>query len=152
PVEGLRDALLAEFAALCAPSKPYLVITSRRALALGINTRTPMAVQLSAFSSSESIVAFVSGSTSDLALKATPASQAAAAGIELVKLSHGLPAVLAGDLGQHVLSSEHGLITVDADATRNFFDSSIQSLTLASEAVVPLNSGSSARFIVFRDA
>jgi GTP cyclohydrolase II len=111
-----------------------------------------MAVQLSAFSSSESILAFVSGSTSDLALKATPASQAAAAGIELVKLSHGLPAVLAGDLGQQVLSSEHGLITVDADATRNFFDTSIQSLTLASEAVVPLNSGSSARFIVFRDA
>ena len=43
-------------------------------------------------------------------------------------------------------------MTVEAGAAESFFDNAIQSLTVASEAVVPLNSGSSARFIVFRDA
>ena len=81
-----------------------------------------------------------------------PAGRAAAAAIQLVKLSHNLPAVLAADLGRQVPKSEHGLVTVEAGAAESFFDNAIQSLTLASEAVVPLNSGSSARFIVFRDA
>ena len=152
PVDGLDDERLAEFTALCAPAEPYLVITSRRALALGINTRASMAVRLSAANNTESILAFVSDSTSEGVPKAAPAGRAAAAAIQLVKLSHGLPAVLAADLGRHAPTSEHALITVEAGAVKSFFDNAIQSLTLESEAVVPLNSGSSARFIVFRDA
>jgi GTP cyclohydrolase II len=80
-----------------------------------------------------------------------PAGRAAAAAIQLVKLSHGLPAVLAADLAPHAPASDQ-LVTVEADAAESFSDNAILSLTLASEAVVPLNSGSSARFIVFRDA
>ena len=152
PVDGLDDARLAEFTALCAPSEPYLVITSRRAVALGINTRTSMAVRLSPASNAESILAFVGDSTSEGVPSAVPAGRAAAAAIQLVKLSHALPAVLAADLTRHPPTSDHQLITVEADAAESFFDNAIQSLTLASEAAVPLNSGSSARFIVFRDA
>jgi GTP cyclohydrolase II len=152
PVEGLDNERLAEFRALCAPSAPYLVITSRRALALGIDATTSMAVTLSTADKAESILAFVSDSTIDRVPKAKPASCAAAAAIQLVKLSHGLPAVLAADLGNDVATSGLELVTVEADATRSFFDNATQSLTLASAAVVPLNSGSSARFIVFRDA
>jgi GTP cyclohydrolase II len=152
PVDGLDDERLAEFTALCAPAEPYLVITSRRALALGINTRASMAVRLSEAKNTESILAFVSDSTSEGVPKAAPAGRAAAAAIQLVKLSHGLPAVLAADLGRHAPTSEHALITVEAGAVKSFFDNAIQSLTRESEAVVPLNSGSSARFIVFRDA
>ena len=151
PVEGLDDARLAEFTALCAPSEPYLVITSRRAVALGINTRIPMAVRLSPAEDAESILAFVGDSPGEGAPSAVPAGRAAAAAIQLVKLSHGLPAVLAADLAPHAPASDQ-LVTVEADAAESFFDNAIQSLTLASEAVVPLNSGSSARFIVFRDA
>ena len=151
PVEGLDDARLAEFTALCAPSEPYLVITSRRAVALGINTRIPMAVRLSPADDAESILAFVGDSPGEGAPSAVPAGRAAAAAIQLVKLSHGLPAVLAADLAPHAPASDQ-LVTVEADAAESFFDNAIQSLTLASEAVVPLNSGSSARFIVFRDA
>jgi len=152
PVDGLDDARLAEFTTLSAPSVPYLVISSRRALALGINTRTSMAVRLSPANDAESILAFVGDSTSKGIPSAVPAGRAAAAAIQLVKLSHGLPAVLAADLTRHAPTSDHQLITVEADAAESFFDNAIQSLTLASEAVVPLNSGSSARFIVFRDA
>ena len=151
PVDGLDDTRLAEFTALCAPSEPYLVITSRRAVALGINTRIPMAVRLSSADDAESILAFVGDSPGEGAPSAVPAGRAAAAAIRLVKLSHGLPAVLAADLAPHAPASDQ-LVTVEADAAESFFDNAIQSLTLASEAVVPLNSGSSARFIVFRDA
>jgi GTP cyclohydrolase II len=84
--------------------------------------------------------------------KATPARRAAVAAIQLVKLSHGLPAVLAADLSEDLLTGESGIITVEADAAKSFSDNAIQSLTLTSEAVMPLNSRSSARFIVFRDA
>ena len=152
PVEGLDDERLAEFTALCAPAVPYLVITSRRALALGMDATTSMAVRLSLADNAEAILGFVTSSTCDRMPKATPAGRAAVAAIQLVKLSHGLPAVLAADLSEDLLTGESRMITVEADAAKSFSDNAIQSLTLASEAVVPLNSRSNARFIVFRDA
>jgi GTP cyclohydrolase II len=152
PVEGLDSRRLTEFKALCAPSVPYLVITSRRAHALGIDAKSPMAMRLSADDNTDSILAFVTDATSDRIPEAAPACRAAAAAIQLVKLSQGLPAVLAADLGQNVFTSEPEIITIEADAVGSFSDYAVQSLTLASEAAVPLNSGVSTRFIVFRDA
>ena len=152
PVEGLDSRRLAEFMALCAPSVPHLVITSRRAHALGIDAKSPMAMRLSADDTADSILAFVTDVTSDRTRKATPTGHAAAAAIQLVKLSQGLPAVLAADLGQNDFTSEPEIITVEANAVGRFSDDAAQSLTLASEATVPLNSGISTRFFVFRDA
>lgn len=152
PVEGLDSRRLTEFKALCAPSVPYLVITSRRAHALGIDAKSPMAMRLSADDNTDSILAFVTDATSDRIPEAAPACRAAAAAIQLVKLSQGLPAVLAADLGQNVFTSEPEIITIEADAVGSFSDYAVQSLTLASEAAVPLNSGVSTRFIVFSDA
>jgi GTP cyclohydrolase II len=152
PVEGLDSRRLTEFMALCAPSVPYLVITSRRAHALGIDAKSPMAMRLSADDNTDSILAFVTDATSDRIPEAAPACRAAAAAIQLVKLSQGLPAVLAADLGQNVFTSETEIIMIEADAVGSFSDYAVQSLTLASEAAVPLNSGVSTRFIVFRDA
>jgi GTP cyclohydrolase II len=110
-----------------------------------------MAVRLSPAEDAESILAFVGDSPGEGAPSAVPAGRAAAAAIRLVKLSHGLPAVLAADVAPHAPASDQ-LVTVEADAAESFSDNAILSLTLASEAAVPLNSGSSARFIVFRDA
>ena len=152
PVEGLDSRRLTEFIALCAPSVPHLVITSRRAHALGIDAKSPMAIRLSADDTADSILASVTDATSNRTRKATPAGHAAAAAIQLVKLSQGLPAVLAADLGQNVFTSEPEIIKVEAHAVGRFSDDAAQSLTLASEATVPLNSGINTRFIVFRDA
>src|SRR5262249_33838594 len=77
PVEGLYNALVAEFTALSALPEPYLVISSRRAVALGINTRTSMAVRLSPANDAESILAFVGDSTSEGVPSAVPAGRAA---------------------------------------------------------------------------
>jgi GTP cyclohydrolase II len=152
PVEGLDSRRLAEYMVLCAPALPYLVITSRRAHALGIDAKSPMAMRLSADNNTDSILAFVTDAKINRVPEAAPAGRAAAAAIQLVKLSQGLPAVLAADLGQNVFISEPEIITVEADAVGSFSDYVVQSLTLASEAAVPLNSDVSTRFIVFRDA
>ena len=76
----------------------------------------------------------------------------AVAAIHLVKLSHGLPAILAANVGADVILREPNIITVEADAVWRFSDEATRSLALASEASVPLNSGTPARFVVFRDA
>ena len=45
PVEGLDAPRLREFLALCAPALPQLIITERRALALGLDASAPMLVR-----------------------------------------------------------------------------------------------------------
>jgi GTP cyclohydrolase II len=152
PVEGLDAQRLAEFMALCAPSVPNLVITARRALALGLDAATPMALRLSANDDASSVMAFVTDATSDRIPEAKPAGRAAAAAIQLVKLSQGLPAVLAAEVVRGVVAHESDFIALEADAVASFSEDAIRSLTLASEASVPLQSGSRTRFIVFRDA
>src|SRR5207344_98272 len=44
------------------------------------------------------------------------------------------------------------ILSVEADAVARFADDAIRSLVLASEASVPLTSGTPTRFVVFRDA
>ena len=59
PVEGLDAQRLAEFMALCAPVVPRLVITARRALALGLEATTPVALQLAVGFDADTILALV---------------------------------------------------------------------------------------------
>ena len=44
PVEGLDDQRLHEFAMLCSPNAPKLIVTQQRANAIGIEASTPMAL------------------------------------------------------------------------------------------------------------
>ena len=152
PVEGLDGQRLAEFMALCGPTVPRLIITERRALALGLDASTPMALPLSAGDDANAILALVTDATSERIPAAKPASWAAAAAIELAKISQSLPAVLAADLVAHAVACEESIVRVEADAVARFADDAIRSLIVASEASVPLNSGTPTRFVVFRDA
>jgi GTP cyclohydrolase II len=152
PVEGLDTPRLIAFRALCAPRTPHLIVTARRALALGLDARTPMALRLAPDDDATSIEALVSDATCVRIPEAKPAGPTAAAAIQLVKLSQGLPAVLAVEISAGALPAEVDIITVDAEAVARFADEAIRSLTLASEASVPLDSGMQARFVVFRDA
>ena len=152
PVEGLDGQRLSEFMALCAPVVPRLIITERRALALGLDASTPMTLPLSASDDAPAILALVIDATNDRTPAAKPASRAGAAAIQLVKSSHGLPAILAADVTAHSVTCEESIVRVDADAVARFADDAIHSLILASEATVPLSSGMPARFAVFRDA
>jgi GTP cyclohydrolase II len=153
PVEGLDTQRLAEFVALCAPAAPRLVITARRALALGLDATTPMVVNLTAGLDVDIILPLVADARIDCALDAEPAGPAAAAAIQLVKLSQGLPAVLAANVtAEHAIVFEPQIVTVEAAAIAHFGENVVRSLTIASEASIPLNSGAPARFAIFRDS
>jgi GTP cyclohydrolase II len=152
PVEGLDGQRLAEFMALCGPVVPRLIITERRALALGLDASAPMALSLSTSDDADTILALVTDATNDCIPAAKPASRAAAAAIQLVKISQGLPAVLAADVLAHTVACEESIVKIDADAVARFADDAIRSLIVASEASVPLSSGMPTRFVVFRDA
>jgi len=150
PVEGLDDRRLAEFVSLCRPAMPDLVITQQRALALGLGgASAPMAVELPEAFDSRKVFNLVAARQSHFTGKARIASPAAAAAIQLIKLSRGLPAVLATNMAGR---SDDFTVTVDAEAIGRFAADAANSLTIASEAIVPLASGTRSRFIVFRDA
>lgn len=152
PVEGLDAQRLSEFTALCGPAVPRLIVTQRRALALGLDASTPMALSLSADDDANSVLSLVTDATADRVLPAEPASPAAAAAIQLVKISQGLPAVLAANVAGHPVAGEESIVRIEADAVARFADDAIASLFVASEAAVPLTSGTPTRFVVFRDA
>ena len=151
PVEGLDAPRLAEFVALCAPVVPRLVITARRALALGLDATTPVVLNFTAGLDADVILALVAGAKIDRPVDVKAAGPAASAAIDLVKLSQGLPAVLVADVvaGRAI---DHHIIAVEAEAVARFGDETIRSLAIASKASVPLNSGTRADFVVFRDA
>ena len=152
PVEGLDRLRLAEFTALCGPVEPQLIVTERRALALGLDASTSMALQLPAGADAATILALVTDATNNRKPSAKLASPAATAAIHLVKISQSLPAVLAANLAAHTIACEENVVSVEADAVVDFADHATRSLTIASEASVPLSSGTSSRFIVFQDA
>src|ERR1022692_2463237 len=151
PVEGIDAPRLAEFVALCAPVVPRLVITARRALALGLNATTPVALNFTAGLDVDIILALGAEAKIDRPVDVKSAGPAASAAIDLVKLSQGLPAVLVADVvaGRAI---DHHIIAVEAEAVARFGDETIRSLAIASKASVPLNSGTRADFVVFRDA
>lgn len=152
PVEGLDGQRLTEFAALCAPVAPELIITERRALALGLNARTPIAVPLSPSHNAAAVLALVTGAVGGPMPAASPASRSAAAAIQLAKMSHSLPAVLAVDVASRTFPCDETIVQVDANEVARFTDQSARSLVVAGEASVPLSTGAPSRFIVFRDA
>src|ERR1035437_6814731 len=151
PGDGLDAQRLAEFVALCAPVVPRLVITARRALALGLDATTPVGLNFTAGLDVDIILALVADAKIDRPIDVKAAGPAASAAIELVKLSQGLPAVLVADVVAGGAINHH-IITVEAEAVVRFGDETTRSLAIASKASVPLNSGARADFVVFRDA
>lgn len=154
PVEGLDDQRLDEFVVLCSPNAPELIVTQQRARAIGIETSQPMALRLSGGARSGDIFVLAASAESrgHFAAKAETAGRAATVAIQLVKLSRGLPAVLAANVTNINGDLMNSIVAVQADAVERFATSAMKALTVASEASMPLASGVAARFVVFRDA
>lgn len=153
PVEGLDEQRLAEFIVLCAPVIPRVVITARRALALGLDVTGPVSLQLTPGFDLDTVRALVADIKLENRLDVSAAPPAAASAIQLVKLSQGLPAVLVAEVAAtSSLISEHDIIAVDIKALGLYSNELIQSLVIASKASMPLNTGVNAEFVVFRNA
>ena len=152
PVEGLDDQRLREFSMLCSSEIPRLIVTQQRARAIGIETSTPMALSLPRAADASGVLELAAGNKSRFIAEAEAADYAATAAIRLVKLVRGLPAILAARttaIDNDVIQS---ISVIDADAVHRFVADATSRLAVASEATIPLASGTSARFVVFRDA
>jgi GTP cyclohydrolase II len=154
PVESLDDQRLHEFAMLCRPSAPMLIVTQQRARAMGIEASTPMALPLSGGAGAGAIFGLAADATNKRHFAATPeaASRAATAAIRLIKLSRSLPALLAANVTNIDSDLMHCVVAVEADAIYRFAVSMTNALAVASETSIPLTSGTISRFVVFRDA
>lgn len=152
PAEGLSAARLKAFVQMCAPGAPRLVVTAQRAAALGLFGPTPMELPIGEASDAGEILALVTHVTRQPLPHAKSAGLAAAAALEIAKMSQGLPAVLAAVVRDDVITAHPHVITVEAGAVKQFADETVEALRIASDATVPLVSGKMAHFVVFRDA
>jgi len=152
PVEGLDNVRLAAFRELCQPILPRLVVTARRARSLGIDSDEPVALELTPDIDAHKILALVADAEADHALMPEPAGSAASAAIDLVKLAQVLPSVLVADTTpERAAAFDPSIVTVEARAVALFRDQLNETLQIAGDAHVPLDSGVRTRFVVFRD-
>jgi GTP cyclohydrolase II len=153
PVEGLTAERLAQFVTLSAPTAPRLAVTARRGRALGLDVAGPIVFTLPHGADTDDILALVMASKIDSPVAAVPAGTAATAGIELAKLTLGLPAVLTALPPPAVsLTSGASILTVEAEAVARFRHAAMRSLRISAETDMPLRDGLSARFVVFSEA
>ncbi len=152
PVDGIDAERLVAFRALAALLRPRLIITARRARALGIDAAEPMALALTGADDVDSILALVAAVDVDRIIEASPAGPAALAAIELAKLAQRLPALLAIEAESAAAVDNELIVTVNTDAVTRFRLVAIQSLRIAGQAQVPLDGELPARFVVFRDS
>jgi GTP cyclohydrolase II len=150
PVEGLTADRFTAFTKLSAPIFPRLAVTARRARALGLDAAEPVALALTRDADANTILSLVADANIDRVVEATPAGVAASAGIELAKITLGLPAVLTAPAP--ATGSDVQVVTVDAKAVARYRRSAIRSLKISAEADIPLHGGLNARFVVFSEA
>jgi len=150
PVDGMTDGRLASFRRLCAPAEPHLVVTQRRAQALGLLAKGPIGLAL-ASEDAAAIAALAADARVERSLKVVAAGPVAGAAIELAKRAQRLPALLVADVA-NAPSCDPPLLSITADDIMRFRRAAIDSLAVAAEAEVPLNGGVPARFVIFRDA
>jgi len=152
PVDGLTEAGLASFRLLCAPARPYLLITERRARALDLDGEGPTGLALGDLHDVAAIFSLAADAQVTRQLDVVPVGETAPAAIELAKLAQQLPALLVGNgATAAVRACDPTLVTVAADAVAQFRRATIDSLTVVTEATIPLNGGFPARFVIFRD-
>lgn len=154
PVDGLDAARLHAFEQLCAPAKPRLVVTARRARALGVESAGPIALKVPRGADTAIIFSLVADADSEASvIPDGPADECATAAIELAKIAQRLPALLVAEMDSPESALiEPPLVVVSSDAVMKFRREDIHSLEIAGEANVPLQGGLSTRFVVFRDA
>jgi GTP cyclohydrolase II len=155
PVDGADADRFAAFKSLLHPRLPRLVITARRAQALGLDADEPVLLDIEPTDDEVSIFALAADADADVDRKTviSPAGPAAIAALELAKLVHRLPALLVADAATvPERMFDPPLVNVDAKAVGHFRRNIINSLTVAGDARVPLQNGITTRVVVFRDA
>jgi GTP cyclohydrolase II len=149
PIDGMTGAKLAAFRQLCAPQFPHLVVTGRRARALGIDCTGPAGLVIGEVLDAASIFVLAAENKTNRRVHQVLPAPGADAAIELAKLAHRLPALL---MISKAAGHDLPIVSVAVEAIFHFRRAVAESLAIAAEATVPLSAGFSARFVVFREA
>jgi GTP cyclohydrolase II len=151
PVDGMTEAMLVAFRRLSRPVRPFLLITARRARAMGVEVSAPTGIALPDFCSAGEIFSLASATQVSRQFEFVPADASAGAAIQLAKHAQRLPALLIGAGNSAAMRTcEPPLVAVPAEAVAQCRSATAAALSFAAEATIPL-SGFSARFVVFRD-
>ena len=152
PVDGMTEEMLAHFRLLSRPVRPFLLITARRARAMGVEAWGPTGIALPYSCSLGEIFSLASATQVSCEFEIVPAGATAGAAIELAKHAQRLPALLIGaGNSAAVRSCQPPLVAVPAGGVSQYRRASAAALSFAAETVIPL-SQFSARFVVFRDS
>jgi GTP cyclohydrolase II len=152
PIDGMSDDQLQDFHELCAPAPVRLVVTGRRARSLAVAAAGPIALAIGEAQSAADILSLAVDVEVVRRPETSVPPRAAAPALELAKLAQRLPALLIAPMSAGAAGCEPPLISVEAAAVAPFRQTALATLTVASEANVPLQGGLAARFVVFRDA
>src|SRR4051794_37214762 len=96
PVDGMTQDMLVAFRLLSRPVRPFLLITARRARAIGMETSDPTGIALPDFCSAGEIFSLATATQVSSQLELVPVGASASAAIQLAKQAHRLPALLIG--------------------------------------------------------
>jgi GTP cyclohydrolase II len=153
PLDGIDSSRLAAFKKLCRPHLPKLVLSAPRVRWLGVQTSAPMAFTIAASASVKRLLELAVDPEVDRRPGAGPAGAAAVAAIQLAKLAHSLPAVLAICAYRAAAAIfDPPLVTIKASAVEHYRKSIVSSLKVVGEANIPLSTGLRTRFVSFCDA
>jgi GTP cyclohydrolase II len=151
PVDGMSEATLAAFRQLSRPVRPFLLVTARRARALGVETSEPAGIALPDICSAGDIFSLAAAARVSFPLKVVPVGASADAALQLAKQAHRLPALLIGSgSSAAVRACEPPLVAVTAEAVTQCRHGAAATVSFAAETTIPLGAFS-ARFVVFRD-
>src|SRR5262249_13226053 len=137
PVDGMTDQGLASFRTLCAPGRPHLLVTARRARALGLDAAGPTGLAIGDLHDAAAIFSLAAEAQATGYLELVPVGETAPAAIELAKPAQLLPALLvANGRTAAVDANDPPLVGMAADAVAQFRHAAIASLTVVAETAI----------------
>src|SRR5262249_60730639 len=140
PVDGMTNERLASFRTLCAPGRPHLLVTARRARALGLDAAGPTGLAIGDLHNAAAIFSLAAEAQVTRRLEVVAVSETAPAAIELAKLAQLLPALLVGDGRTAAVGvDDPPLVRVAADTGAPFRRAAIPSLAVGAGTAIPLN-------------
>ena len=147
-VDGLDAGKLALFRERFAAGDPYLVITDRRAGAIGLTAYDPTAISIADDATPEDLLTLAAGYEVRVGHTSCDAGPAGRAAMEIAKCGELLPAVVAvaATEGPH-----DGVLSISADIALDYRQRVARTLQSVAEAPVPLRGDIASRFVVFRD-
>ncbi|MEP3279750.1 MAG: GTP cyclohydrolase II [Stappiaceae bacterium] len=160
-VENLDQTTLDRFSNILGSGGTSLVITGQRAQALGHTADVPATIRVNSGDTVETLKAIAMCDPRTISANVAehdvaPAGPVARAALELAKTGRHLPAVLLSERRtpdeNERLCRDFDIQSLSADTIMGFRETLAHTLSVASDARVPLDNDIDTRFVVFRDA